>query len=87
MKPAELTPEIVRKLCRGLGGTKDLAGDLEEACQRVLNGDPYADVLATMWAEEESATQSETCNLIDRIEDAEQELLGSMAQTYGGPDD
>ncbi len=54
-KPAELTPEIVRKLCRRLGGTKDLAGDLEEACQRVLNGDSYADVLVKMQADKSFA--------------------------------
>lgn len=52
-----LTPEIVRKLCRGLGGTKDLAGDLEEACQRVLNGDAYSDVLGAMWGEAEASAE------------------------------
>ena len=48
-----LTPEIVRKLCRGLGGTKDLAADMEEACQRVLDGKAYGDVLGEMWEEAE----------------------------------
>ena len=48
-----LTPEIVRKLCRGLGGTKDLAADMEEACQRVLDGKAYEDVLGEMWEEAE----------------------------------
>lgn len=48
-----LTPEIVRKLCRGLGGTIDLAAKMEEACQRVLDGKTYPDVLGEMWEEGE----------------------------------
>ena len=34
-----LTPEIVRKLCRNIGGsTNGQAGDVEDACQRILDG-------------------------------------------------
>lgn len=46
MKPAELTPEVVRRLCREVGGsTNSQAGDVEDACQRILNGEDVDQVI------------------------------------------
>lgn len=54
MKPAELTPEIVRKLCREIGGsTNGQAADVEDACRRILWGEPVDSAIAAIRAENE----------------------------------
>lgn len=42
-----LTPEMVRKLCRELGGsTNAQAADVQDACERLLSGGDIDQVIA-----------------------------------------
>lgn len=43
----ELTPEIVRRFCREIGGcTNGQAADVEDACERFLSGQSAEQVIA-----------------------------------------
>lgn len=52
-KLVEVTPEQVRKIVRQLGGTKDLAGDVEYCYALVRGGIGLNEAIATVKEEQE----------------------------------
>lgn len=49
-----LTPEMVRTLCRNIGGsTNSQAADVEDACQRIIDGADFDKVMSDIREENE----------------------------------